>query len=103
MWTKLSVGIALVVMILLISWYIWTTVVTKTDFSALGSVQRLKNQLFKFIRGPQGNVFEPGSDAGGGEDGDCQGRSWKFYRQGRLREVFDFSRWKRFQHSRNLS
>ena len=94
-WTKLSVGIALALTILLISWCIWTTVEAETDFSVFGSVHRLKDRLVKFTRGLRGNVSDSGLDAGDGEGEDNQGKSGKFYRSGLFRDAFTFGRRRR--------
>lgn len=94
-WTKLSAGIALALMILLISWCIWTTVEAGTDFSVFGSVHHLKDQLVKFTRGLRGEASGPMPDAGDGEDGDSQGGSEKFYQLGPLKEALKFARRRR--------
>jgi hypothetical protein len=94
-WTKLSVGIAIALMILLISWCIWTTIEAGTDFSAHNSVHRLKDQLVKFTRGLRGKYSVPGPEVGNGEDGDRRGKRRKFYRSGTLKEAFDFVRRRR--------
>ena len=94
-WTKLSTAGALAMMIFLICWCIWTTVEAGIDFSALGSVHRLKDKLVKFTKGLRGNVSEPRPDAGDGEDEDSQGKSGKFYRSGSFKQVFNFARRRR--------
>ena len=94
-WTKLSVGIALALMILLISWCIWATVEFGTDFSSLGGVHNLKNELVKFTRGLRGKDSGSEPDAGDGGDGDRQGNRGKFYRSGSWKGAFDFVRRRR--------
>ena len=94
-WSKLSAGIAIAMMMLLISWCIWTTVEVGTDFSSLGGVHRLKEHLVKFTRGLRGKFSEPGSDGGADEEGDRRGKRGKFYRSGPLKEAFDFVRRRR--------
>ena len=71
MWTRLPVGVVLVMILMLISWCIWTTLEAKTDFSVLTSVHDLKDRLVAFTQGARGKTSEPGSDAG--DDGG-QGR-----------------------------
>lgn len=88
-WTKLSVGIAFVMMALLISWCIWTTIEAGTDFSALGSAHHLKDKLVKFTRGLRGKVSEPVPSTEGGEDGDYQRKFGPF------KEAFNFVRRRR--------
>lgn len=95
MWTKLSVGIAVAMMILLISWCIWTTIEVGTDFSVFDSVHRLKDHLVVFTKGLRGKGSELGSDTGDGEGDDTKGKSGRFYRSGQLKEAFDFVRRRR--------
>jgi len=94
-WTRLSVGVILAIMILLIIWCIWTTIEAGTDFSVFGRVHRLKNQLVAFIRGLRGNVSEPGSDAGDDEDGESQAESLKSGRWRPWKGVSNFTRQER--------
>jgi len=71
LWTRLPVGVVLVMILMLISWCIWTTLEAKTDFSVLISFRDLKDRLVGFTQGARGKTSEPGP--GAGDDGG-QGR-----------------------------
>jgi len=85
LWTRVPVGVILVMILMLISWCIWTTLEAKTDFSLLSSVHTLKDRLVDFTRDARGRTSEPGLDAGDAGDDDGQG---KIRRSGTLRETF---------------
>jgi hypothetical protein len=90
MWTKITVGIALAMMILLISWCIGTTLEAGADFSVHDSVHRLKDRLVKFTRGLRGKVSGPGPDVGDGKDKDKEQKSGGLYRSGPSKGTFNF-------------
>ena len=91
-WSKLSVGIALAMMILLISWCIWATVEFGTDFSSLSGVHHLKTKLVRFTKGLRGKDSESVPGAGDGADGSMQGNRGK---SGSWKGAFDFARRRR--------
>ena len=64
LWAKLSVGVVLAVMVLLITWCVWTTVEAQADFSVLERVHFLKDRLVCFTRRLRGKTHEPGPDTG---------------------------------------
>ena len=88
LWTRVPVGVILVMILMLISWCIWTTLEAKTDFSLLSSVHTLKDRLVDFTRGARGNASEPGSDVGDAGDDDGQGKIRRLSRSGTLKEAF---------------
>ena len=55
-WAKLPVGIVLVMILLLISWCVWTTLEAKADFSILSRVNDLKDRLVGFTRSLRGKT-----------------------------------------------
>jgi len=65
LWTKLPVGVVLVMILMLISWCIWTTLEAKTDFSVLTSFRDLKDRLVGSTQGARDETSEPGPGAGG--------------------------------------
>lgn len=83
MWTKVPVGVTLALMVLLISWCVWTALEAKKDISILGGVHSLKESLVELTRGLRGRTSEPGPDIGdnGGQDsgGTLNGR-WRLRR-----------------------
>ena len=82
LWTKLPVGILLVMMLFLVSWCVWTTLEAKADFSILSRVYDLKDGLVGFTRGLRGKTSEPESDAG-------DGGSVMLTKPGPLKEAFN--------------
>ena len=91
LWTRLSVGILIAIIILLVCWCVWTGFTTSTDFSFLSSVHALKEGIVNFTRGLRGVASEPGSDAGVGGDGEGGGRSGirRHRRSAALKEAFN--------------
>ena len=83
LWAKLPVGVVLAMMVILISWCIWTTLEAGGDISFLGWAHALKGVLAGFIRRLQGKATESGPDEGNGGDRDRQGKSRA------LKEVFN--------------
>lgn len=104
-WAKLSVGIALAVMILLILWCAWTGVAARTCFSTSSGVNLLKRWLVDSTGGLRGKIPEPRPGVGEGKGGDGQSKSGKFYKSGTLtlREAFDFIRRPRRQRGSTAS
>lgn len=68
-WTKLSVGAVLVMVMLLISWCVWTTMQGWTDFSVVGTFYGLKNRLVHFTMGLRDEAIVPQPDVVDNEDG----------------------------------
>ena len=95
MWAKLSVGIALAMMILLISWCTWPVVAARTNFSASGAANCLTGWLINFTRDMRGKTLDSEPDAG-----DSKRR--KLYRSGTLKEAFNFIRARRRSTSSTL-
>ena len=85
MWMKLSVGIALAVMILPVFWTVWVTIEAGSGFSISTRVRLWKDRLLDF----KGGVPEPGSDTGHCGGSSDQGKSGKFRRSKTLKEVFN--------------
>ena len=84
LWTRLPVGVFLVMILTLVSWCIWTALEVKANFSLLTSVYALKGRLVDFTRGARGKTSEPGS--GGGDD-DGQGRTTPLSRSATFKEA----------------
>ena len=84
-WVKISVGIALAMMIVLVSWGVWVTSEAGTGFSVLRRAHLWKDRLLNFT----GVVPEP---KGEGKDRDGLGKSGKLCRPRTLKEVFNFIR-----------
>ena len=93
LWARLSVGVVLAMMVLLICWCIWTTVEAQADFSVLERVHSLKDRLVGFTRRLRGKTPEPGPDAGDGEGGDSQSEGGILQQSGTSTEAFKF--WRR--------
>lgn len=104
-WAKLSVGIVLAIMILLILWCAWTGVAARTCFSTSSGANLLKRWLIDSTRGLRGKIPEPRPDVGEDKDVDGQGKSGKFYQSGSLtlREAFNFIRRPRRQRGSTAS
>ena len=85
-WVKITVGIALALMILPISWGIWATFEARAGFSILSSIDLWKSRLFGFTRGV------PESGPGDGGDLDGQGNAGKLRRSRTMKEMFNFIR-----------
>ena len=89
LWTRLPVGGVLAMIVLLISWCVWTTLEAKGNISLLSIVHDLKVGLVG-VTGPlRGKTSNFGSDAGGTEDGDGQGNIRRLSRSGTLKEAFN--------------
>ena len=99
LWTRLPVGVVLVMILMLISWCIWTTLEAKTDFSLLSTIHDLKDRLVWFTRGVRGKTPEPGPDAGDFRGGDGQGNTRRPSRSGTLRETLSRFRLQRARAS----
>ena len=69
---KLSVGLVLAGMVLLICWCVSTSMETRTNFGLLGRVQVLKDDFVDFTRRLRGAASVSESDAGDVGDGDGQ-------------------------------
>ena len=95
LWAKLSVGVVLAMMVLLICWCIWTTVEAQADFSVLERVHSLKDRLVGFTRRLRGKTPEPGPDAADGEAGDSQSEGGSLQQSGIFTEPFKFLRGRR--------
>lgn len=67
LWARLPVGVVLAMILMLISWCIWTTLEAKTDFSLLSSIDALKDRLVDFTQGARGKTSE--HESGAGDDG----------------------------------
>ena len=93
LWARLPAGIVLVVMVLLISWCVWTMLEARVEFSLLGGVHALKGGLVDFTRRLQGKTSGPGSDEG--YNGDSN-------RKGALKEAFNRRR-RQQGHKRSTS
>jgi hypothetical protein len=94
-WARLSVGITLAMMILLILWCIWTTIEAGSNFSVLGIAHQLKNRLVRFTRRLRGKTPYPGPVPGDCEDEDGRRKSEKPHRLGSLKEAFNLFRRRR--------
>ena len=91
LWAKLSVGLVLAGVVLLVCW----CVLTRVDFSLLGRLQGLKDGLVGFIRSLRGKASEPGPDAGDGGGGDDHGESGVLSRSEVFTKPFDRLQWRR--------
>ena len=98
LWVKFSVGVALAMIILLISWCIWTSIEAGADFSVFGSIHDLKDRLVNFTRGLRGPVPKPVSSAGERESGNGRGENRRSSLSGTLKEAFS-----RFRRNRGIS
>jgi hypothetical protein len=87
-WVKLSVGIALAMMIFPVIWIVRTTVEAGTGFNTFKKVALWKDRLLDF----NGGAPEPGLNAGDGGDQDGPGKSGRLLRSRTLKEVFNFIR-----------
>ena len=85
LWTKLPVAIVLGLMILLISWCIWTSLEGEKGISVLGGVRVFKEHLVEFARSLRGEIAEPELDAEDAGDDDGQGIGGTLDRTGSLR------------------
>ena len=74
MWAKVSVGVVFAIVILLISWCVWTMIGAMADFSVFGTFYGLKDRLVNFTMGLRGEAVEAQPDAGHRE-GDDETRS----------------------------
>jgi hypothetical protein len=92
MWARISVGVALAMMVLLISWFAWAALAAKIDFGALSGVNLLKDYLVDSIVNHPGKTPEPKRIAGDSGGGDGEGKSEKPHRSGTLKEAFTFIR-----------
>jgi hypothetical protein len=95
LWARLSVGVILALMTLLISWYLWIMTEAGSVFSVFEGVQHLKYWLFEFSRGLRGITAELGSGPGNGRDGDHLGRNRGPPRSRTSKEDFEFFRRRR--------
>jgi len=75
LWARLPVGIVLAMMILLISWCVWTRLEATWGLSVLDGVHVLRDRLVNLIRSLRGKT---GTGDGEGDDG----------RDGMLKEAF---------------
>ena len=89
LWTRLPVGVVLVMIVLLISWCVWTTLEAKGDFSLLSIVHNLKDSLVGLSRRLQGTTSDPESDAEDAGGGDGQGNIRRLSRSETLKEAFN--------------
>ena len=89
LWAKLPVAIVLGLMILLISWCVWTSLEGKSGISVLGGVCVFRERLVEFARSLRGKITESGLDAEDAGDGDGKGVGGMLDRTGSLREAFN--------------
>ena len=100
MWARLSVGIALAMMILLISWCVWTATNARAGSCVFGCVHLLTDRLVDFTRGLRGKITNPGpNDEGSGD----QGKGGSNQRLGTFKEAFEFIRGRRRQRASTSS
>ena len=92
LWARLPVGTILAMIVLLISWCVWTISEARGDFNPSVRVRILKDSLVDFTRGLWGRVPEPVSGVGGPEGGDGQGEIRIRSRSGALKVVFNWLR-----------
>ena len=95
LWARLSVGVVLAMVVLLISWCVWTTRGARSDFSVLERVHFLKDRLVGFTRRLRGKTPEPGPDAEDGEGGNNKNEGGSFQQSGTLTGAFKFLRGRR--------
>ena len=89
LWARLPVGVVLTVIVMLISWCVWTTLEAKSDFSVLVRVHDLKDGLVDFTRRLRGKISGPVSDAGDVGGGAGQGRIRRLSRSETFKEAFN--------------
>jgi len=88
-WTKLPVGIALLMVILLILWCVWTTLQPGTYFSVSGRAHDFKNRLVYFVRGLWSYTSNSRLDAGDAGSYDDQDTGGMLNQLRTLKEAFD--------------
>ena len=91
LWAKLSVGLVLAGVVLLVCW----CVLTRVDFSLLGRVQGPKDGRVNFTRSLRGRASEPGSDEGDRWGGDYHGESGVLSRSEVFTKPFNRLQWRR--------
>ena len=89
LWARLPVGVVLAMIVMLISWCVWTTLEAKGDFSLLSKVHILKGGLVGFTRTLRGKTSETGSDTGDGGDDDSQSKVGTLSRSGTFKVALD--------------
>ena len=89
LWAKTPVGILLTMMVMLISWCVWTSYEAKADFSLSARVCGLKEDLVEFTRRLRGERSGSRSDVGGAGDGNGRGEIEMLSRSGTVREAFN--------------
>ena len=90
MLARISIGIVLAVMVLLISWFAWTARASEMDFGALSGISLLKGYLVDFVANHPGKTPELKRGAGYGGGGEGEGKSEEPHRSGKLKEAFTF-------------
>ena len=93
LWARLTMGVVLAMVVLLISWCVWTTMEAQSDISILERVHLLKDRFVGFTRHLRGKTPEPGPDAGDGQGSDSQSEGGSLQQSGTLTEAFKF--WRR--------
>ena len=89
LWTRLPVGVVLTIIVLLISWCVWTRLAAKGNISLLSIIDDLTVCLFYFARPLRGKTSDSGSRAGGAGDGDDQCEVGMLSHFGTLKEAFN--------------
>ena len=93
LWAKVPIGVALAMIVLLISWCVSTSFEAKAVFCFLGGARALKDGLVEFTRSLQGNVPEKHPDAESARDGGGQGKTLTLSRSETFKGAFNRLRW----------
>jgi len=89
LWARLPVGVVLTMIVLLISWCVWTTLEAKGDFSLLERVHVLKDGLVGFTGRLRGKTSESRSDTGVAGDEGGQGKIERLSQSETLKETLN--------------